>query len=123
MVEANPTHLGGVPRVPGTRIAIHMVIHAIQGGVAQEEMLRDYWPSIPADWLAASWADLKGSEPGDFGSPDREDYARMIDEWALDEAVKEAAKQYEVQPSTDGPVQGMRGYRVTKKEATPDAPR
>ena len=66
LVEVNRTHLGGVPRVPGTRLAVGMIAREVQAGATQAELLAD-WPQIGAEWLAGAWTDLLEIPPYLFG--------------------------------------------------------
>lgn len=66
LVEVNRTHLGGRPRVPGTRLAVGMLAQMVQAGTTQAEILAD-WPYIDREWLEGAWGDLLEVPPYLFG--------------------------------------------------------
>ena len=57
LAEVNRTHLGGKPRVPGTRLALGFLAAMVQEGRTQEDILRN-WDYIDRTWLADAWQDL-----------------------------------------------------------------
>lgn len=51
-INSNPSILRGRPKVKGTRIAVHMVLEALAGGIEAEELLLQ-WPDLTREDIQA----------------------------------------------------------------------
>ena len=51
-INSNPSILRGRPKIKGTRIAVHMVLEALAGGLDIEELLLQ-WPDLSREDIKA----------------------------------------------------------------------
>lgn len=52
-ISVNPQVLGGKPCVAHSRIAVYMVLELLEDGLTMEEVVRDYYPQLTREDVAA----------------------------------------------------------------------
>ena len=56
-IVADPTHLGGSPRVRGTRISVALILESLAAGMSVAEIV-DAYPSLTEDSVRGVLAEL-----------------------------------------------------------------
>ncbi len=60
-IVADPDHLGGKPRVAGTRISIEFLLETLATGMTIQEIVKEY-PSLTEDAIKGALEELAHSE-------------------------------------------------------------
>ena len=60
-IVSDPEHLGGAPRVKGTRISVSLLLELLASGMTIPEILRDY-PSLSEEAIRGTLEELARSE-------------------------------------------------------------
>ena len=60
-IVADPDHLGGKPRVAGTRISIEFLLETLATGMTIEEIVKEY-PSLTEEAIKGALEELAHSE-------------------------------------------------------------
>ena len=56
-IVADPEHLGGSPRVPGTRISVAFILESLAAGMSVDEIV-DAYPRLTAESVRGALAEL-----------------------------------------------------------------
>ena len=56
-IVADPEHLGGSPRVPGTRISVAVILESLAAGMSVDEIV-DAYPRLTAESVRGALAEL-----------------------------------------------------------------
>lgn len=60
-IVADPEHLGGAPRVRGTRISLTHLLELLASGMAMDEIIREY-PSLSEEAIRGALTELAHSD-------------------------------------------------------------
>lgn len=62
-IVADPEHLGGIPRVRGTRISMGLILESVAAGMSVEDIV-DAYPSLNAEAVRGALRELaRQTEP------------------------------------------------------------